>query len=305
MNKSKSGRYDKFLGVRTAKGEIGYVPLSSVVFLKDQPGAKPALKPAPPVTRERMAYDEKPPQPTRPVPSPNDFTLLNNTPVRLKLAKTISSAAAHVGNAVELEVVEDVSVNGVIVIAKGTTAAAVVSEAESKKRMGRAGKLGITFKSAKLVNGETVPIRGYQEVGGTAGASSTSINPLASGKDAAFLPGTEFTALVDGNLHLSRDAFENTKPRDPIATSANPAAPKSPEVIKPLGSASPRQRFPLSAESLPAYSTPSPPAFRPRLPQRTPLPRQKPVSSPSAAPERDTRAASPPLAAETRSCFRW
>src|SRR5260370_27663447 len=40
-----TGRYDRYLGVRTAKGEIGYVPVESLLLLKDQPGTKaPELK---------------------------------------------------------------------------------------------------------------------------------------------------------------------------------------------------------------------------------------------------------------------
>src|ERR1700694_2287568 len=34
-----TGRYDTYFGVRTAKGEIGYVPLDSVLLIKDKPGA--------------------------------------------------------------------------------------------------------------------------------------------------------------------------------------------------------------------------------------------------------------------------
>jgi hypothetical protein len=34
-----TGRYDTYFGVRTAKGEIGYVPLDSVLLIKDKPRA--------------------------------------------------------------------------------------------------------------------------------------------------------------------------------------------------------------------------------------------------------------------------
>src|ERR1700674_5010583 len=35
-----TGRYDRYFGVRSAKGEIGYVPVESLLLLKDKPGAK-------------------------------------------------------------------------------------------------------------------------------------------------------------------------------------------------------------------------------------------------------------------------
>src|SRR5437899_7500074 len=33
-----TGRYEGYFGVRSAKGETGYVPLAALVLLKDQPG---------------------------------------------------------------------------------------------------------------------------------------------------------------------------------------------------------------------------------------------------------------------------
>src|SRR5258705_8288347 len=34
-----TGRYDLYFGVRTAKGEVGYVPVESLLLLKNKPGA--------------------------------------------------------------------------------------------------------------------------------------------------------------------------------------------------------------------------------------------------------------------------
>src|SRR5207245_11792844 len=51
-----TGRYDVYFGVRTAKGDVGYVPVDSLLLLKDKPGATP--QPAPPQPpRERILYD--------------------------------------------------------------------------------------------------------------------------------------------------------------------------------------------------------------------------------------------------------
>src|SRR5438552_18684910 len=41
-----TGRYDVYFGVRTAKGDVGYVPVDSLLLVKDKPGATP--QPAPP-----------------------------------------------------------------------------------------------------------------------------------------------------------------------------------------------------------------------------------------------------------------
>src|ERR1700704_705950 len=87
-----TGRYDRYFGVRTAKGEIGYVPVESLLLLKDKPGATaPQAKSVQP-TRERTPYDA--PTPTVEVApgassSASDFVLRNGTPIHLKLGKTI------------------------------------------------------------------------------------------------------------------------------------------------------------------------------------------------------------------------
>ena len=34
-----TGRYDLYFGVRTVKGEVGYVPVESLLLIKDKPGS--------------------------------------------------------------------------------------------------------------------------------------------------------------------------------------------------------------------------------------------------------------------------
>src|SRR5947207_14337269 len=52
-----TGRYDVYFGVRTAKGEVGFVPVESLLLLKDKPGAKTPLSKLAPTVRERKQYD--------------------------------------------------------------------------------------------------------------------------------------------------------------------------------------------------------------------------------------------------------
>src|SRR5881275_447351 len=84
-----TGRYDVYFGVRTAKGHVGYVPVDSLLLLKDKPGATP--QPAPPQPpRERILYDAPglpgSAAPHAPANSP-EFTLRNGTPIHMKLGK--------------------------------------------------------------------------------------------------------------------------------------------------------------------------------------------------------------------------
>jgi hypothetical protein len=150
------------------------------------------------------------------------FTLLNNTPVRLKLTKTISSDTAHAGDPVEFDVIEDVLIEGIPVLTKGSKAAGVIALVEPKKRFGHNGHLAFTITSVHLADNERAPLRGYQEFSGSSNTSSNSVLPLAAGKDAAIPQGTEFTALVDGDLHLKRESFAASK--DAPATAPVPQA---------------------------------------------------------------------------------
>jgi hypothetical protein len=226
-----TGRYDSYFGVRTAKGEIGYVPLSSLLLIKDKPGpSAPQPKPEHPA-RPRTAYDQPAahPEATPDVPaSDSGLTLLDGTPVHLRLGKTISSARAHVGDQVELEVAEEVVVDGLSVIPKGAMATGVVTDAEPKKRLGRGGKLGLSIISVRLTDDEKAAVRAYQESKGSDN-SAGPILPLASGKDVAFTMGTEFTAYVDGSVHLKREAFQASKEgtkSTPVPSAHPPTQPR-------------------------------------------------------------------------------
>ena len=144
-------------------------------------------------------------------------TLMDGTAVMLRLAETISSADAHTGQQVPFEVTQDVVVQGVTIIPKGSPALATVTTAESKKRMGRGGKLDVNIDSTRLIDGEKVQLRATKETkgGGHTGAMTGAIvatsivffpaAPLflfMHGKDITIPKGTEITAFVQGDTKL-------------------------------------------------------------------------------------------------------
>jgi hypothetical protein len=226
-----TGRYDSYFAIRTAKGDTGFVPLSSLVLLKDKLGPKaPQPRPERPA-RPRTAYDEPSAQAeTAPkaAPSPSDLTLLNGTPIHLILGKTISSATAHVGDIVELTVVEEVVVDGLSVVPRGAKAIGMVSDVEPKKRLGHGGKLGVSINFVHLTDNEKAAVRSYQESRGP-DSSTGAVLPLASGKDVVFTQGTEFTAYVDGDMHLKREKFQASKDDanpTPAPPAQNPSQPR-------------------------------------------------------------------------------
>ena len=172
---------------------------------------------------------------------PAPHTLLDGTPVKLRLGQTISSADAKVGQEIPFEVVEEVKIDDVVVLPKGAPAIATVTEADHKKSMGRAGKLNISISYARLADQEKVALRAVKDSkgGGHVGAMTGAIvatsivffpaAPLflfIHGKDISIPQGTEITSFVEGDMHLDMARFGVTAPT--AATSASNSAPIAP-----------------------------------------------------------------------------
>jgi hypothetical protein len=125
-----------------------------------------------------------------------DGILHEGTPIRMKLMRTVSSADAQEGDKVDFQTLDDVSLNGVTVIPKGATAIATVTIAESKKRMGRGGKLSMNIDYVQLPGGEKVALRGVQNLkgGGHTGAMTGGMVATAI----VFWPAAPFFLFMHG-----------------------------------------------------------------------------------------------------------
>lgn len=160
------------------------------------------------------------------------FVLHDGSPVRLRLTRNLSSADAKKGETVDFEVLEDVTVNDVIVIAKGGSAIGTVTQAQAKRRMARGGKLDVNIDYVRSVAGEKVALKAVKETkgGGHTGAMTGAIVatsivffPAAPfflfmhGKDIDIPKGTEITAYVSGETRLDSRSF---KPAAQTATTA-------------------------------------------------------------------------------------
>ena len=172
--------------------------------------------------------------------SAKGFVLEDGTPVKMRINRTISSGDAHVGDTVDFEVLEDVSVNGTLVIPKGGLAFATVTEAQAKRRMARGGKLDINIDYVKLVSSERAALRAVKDLsgGGHTGAmvggivaTSLVFFPAAPfflfmhGKDISIPKGTEITAYVNGDMKLDVAKFQPAQAEQEAAASemAGPA----------------------------------------------------------------------------------
>ncbi len=213
-------RSDNFLHVRTDTGEDGFVPAGNVIFVK--PGTV-VRAPATPSKRELTHYDDpaRLAAEARAAAPRNEIILPRRTPVHLKLSRALSSATAHVGEEVTFEVAQDVIVGGVTVIAKGAPGVGAVTEAEPKKRMGKAGKLNVDVNSVVLANNQKITLRSFGAEQSVDEKSGITV-PLLRGKDVTLSKDTEITAYVDDDVHVKVSSFAAAPPAAAAQASPSP-----------------------------------------------------------------------------------
>jgi hypothetical protein len=168
--------------------------------------------------------------------SAKGFVLEDAVPMRLRFNRTVSSADAHVGDTVDFEVLQDISVNGTLVVPKGGIAVGTVTEAQPKRRMARGGKLEINVDYVKLADGDKAALRAVKGGSGgghtgamTAGIVATGLVffPAAPfflfmhGKDITMPKGAEFTAYVNGDMKLDIAKFQPASPAPDQSVSAS------------------------------------------------------------------------------------
>jgi hypothetical protein len=193
------------------------LPFVSLVSLSQN--GTPQNTTPPPQTQNTQPADTGPTNFT----SAKGFVLEDGIPVRMRINRTISSGDAHVGDTVDFEVLQDVSVNGTLVIPKSGLAYATITQAQAKRRMARGGKLDMNIDYVKLLNGDKAALRAVKDMsgGGHTGAmvggmvaTSLVFFPAAPfflfmhGKDISIPKGTEITAYVNGDMKLDMAKFQ-------------------------------------------------------------------------------------------------
>ncbi|MGA8304280.1 MAG: SH3 domain-containing protein [Candidatus Acidiferrales bacterium] len=148
--------------------------------------------------------------------------LEDNTPVHLVLSDNLSSASATTGQTISFEVSEDVLVDALVIIPRGSLAWGTVTEAQAKRRLGRAGHLDVNIDKVRLADGEKVLLsatshaKGASHTGAmTAGIVVTSLIvwPAAPfflfmhGHDVTIPKGTKIEAFINGDATLDAANF--------------------------------------------------------------------------------------------------
>ncbi len=97
---------------------------------------------------------------------PPRLIIPDGTPIELRLAESVSSTHAHVGDVLKFIVVKDVNLGGLTVIQAGTMARGSVTGVKGRRLLGMGGQISLKLDSITLDNGDRVGLRADKEVKG-------------------------------------------------------------------------------------------------------------------------------------------
>jgi hypothetical protein len=145
----------------------------------------------------RTPQDSKPPT--------TELVLPDGTEFDVETTEEISSKTATEGDPLSFKVVEDLKVNGQVVVAAGTLVKGVISNAKKAGMMGKGGQLGIRVESTTTVDGQRLKLRSSKgkegdDKTGTTVALVVLFGPLGflkHGKNAKIKSGTHIKVYTD------------------------------------------------------------------------------------------------------------
>ena len=153
---------------------------------------------------------------------PSQMTLPANTEVLLSMNEELSTKGGkiEVGTKFRLSVVQDVKLNGYIIIPRGTPAIGEVTWKTGKGMFGKSGKMEIDLRHLDL-NGQVIPLTGHyrQEGSGNTVATVATVllvapiaGMLVTGRSAILPQGRELKAYLAESLPVALPARANLAP---------------------------------------------------------------------------------------------
>lgn len=131
------------------------------------------------------------------------IVVAEGTPINVAVAKEVTSKEAKPNAPVDFTVVEDLVINGQVIVRKGTPASGSVINAEKGGYMGKSGKLAVQVESTTTSDGQQLKLRAAKGREGDDKTMSTMalsmINPaflFRKGSEATIAPGTVVTVYV-------------------------------------------------------------------------------------------------------------
>ena len=125
--------------------------------------------------------------------------------MKLPIVQPISSATASLGDHVDLEVAEDVKIDGTVIIPKGGKAEGFVAEAMSGKLWG-AGSITVYVGSVLTRTGLRIPVYGSTTASTTSGPATDSAS-----KEVTIPQGVEITASTETDIPLEAAFYRETE----------------------------------------------------------------------------------------------
>jgi hypothetical protein len=142
-----------------------------------------------------------------------EVQLADGARVPMRLMSAISSETSKRGDAVRLEVVEDITIERRLIIEKGAPATGYVVEAIPHKLMGPAGRLVFTVNETRAVDGQPVRLRS-SPTKSAEGQVPAGIVVTMRGLLRWAGAGDPFDAFVDGDQLLTVRPREVRSPRE-------------------------------------------------------------------------------------------
>lgn len=138
--------------------------------------------------------------------APREALLPAGTEIRVRLLETVSSSSAVERQPLLLETLEDIVVDGEVVVASGARAEGTVVRAQRRHGFGRRGKMAFTVDRAQAVDGGMLPLTEETSFRGNDRYSKAAVVTLlfgpfgifVKGRDVEIPAGTELSAYVRG-----------------------------------------------------------------------------------------------------------
>lgn len=132
------------------------------------------------------------------------------TVLEVELVQTISSKTHKTGDAIELKTLDNLIINDVVVIPRGSAVSGLITKSRKSGMLGRAGSLEFTINSVKTINGIEIPLA--YKVEKSAGSDDGAVAVFAAvsiigglfmkGKNVSCPAGTKIKAKVTTDTDL-------------------------------------------------------------------------------------------------------
>lgn len=136
--------------------------------------------------------------------------LQEGTIVKAELTEELNGKKVSVGQTISFVLGDDIILNGIVAVPKGSKITGSITEAQRSKGLGKKGKLSFNINYLYLENGKVVKLRNKVEKnlkgsGGVVAATAILVAPLAlfiKGKNAKYKIGEVFDAYVNEDTEL-------------------------------------------------------------------------------------------------------